>query len=168
MGVVALGGLCALAAVAGGMVVLKGRHDGATKVIKLSAEAGGLRKTADDPAASVAYPFIAEAVRRGRLAGAQQTSAVYTGSSRDVLFVGGTASIADPAAFLDRARPNTVLSFQRNGTAACGTFAVLSAVHPYCAWATSGSYGFVASNAPAQDTVDLAKLASRMRADLDG
>ncbi|WP_026416234.1 hypothetical protein [Actinomadura oligospora] len=164
----AVGGLFAVAiAVAGGTLLLGGDDGGPEKRITLRPEAGGLRRNASDPEASVAYPFIVEAVRRGSLSRTRQTSAVYSGAASNVLFVGGTASIGDPIAFLDRAKPNTVLSFQHVGRGVCGTFAVLSAVHPYCAWATSDSYGFVASNLPAQNTTDLAKLATRLRADLE-
>ncbi|MEV4252956.1 hypothetical protein AB0J52_07280 [Spirillospora sp. NPDC049652] len=164
----AVGGLCAVvAAVVGGAFLLDGEDGGTGKRITLASQAGGLHRAAADPAASTAYPFIAEAVRRGGIAWTRQTSAVYSGDMRDILFVGGTAAISDPAAFLERAKPNTVLAFRHVGRGVCGTFAVLSAVHPYCAWATSDSYGFVASNVPARDAGDLAGLVPRMRADLE-
>lgn len=162
------GGLCALiAVVAGGTLLLGGKDGGDAKRITLRSQAGGLTRDAADPAASTAYPFITEAVRRGFLTRTGQTSAVYSGAGSNVLFVGGTVSIGDPGAFLNRARPNTVLTFQHVGRSVCGTFAVLSEVHPYCAWATSGSYGFVASNVPGQETAGLAKLTSRLRSDLE-
>lgn len=163
----AVAGLCVIAAAVAGGALLMGGDGGPAKRITLKPEAGGLRRDASDPEASVAYPFINEAVRRGNLPRPRQTSAVYSGSAGNVLFIGGTASIDDPIAFLERAKPNTVLSFQHVGRGVCGTYAVLSAVHPYCAWATSDSYGFVASNAPAQDTADLAKLTTRLRADVE-
>ncbi|MFC4911260.1 hypothetical protein [Actinomadura gamaensis] len=168
MGVGALGGLFALTVVLGGTIFIDGGDGGAVKQIRLSAEAGGLRRSSEDPAASVAYPFITEAVRRGGMPLRRQTAAVYMSEERDILFVGGTGEIADPEAFLDRAKPNTVLAAGHVGRDVCGTFAVLSAVHAYCAWATSGSYGFVASNVPAESTADLAQLVSRMRTDLEG
>ncbi|MFC5182999.1 hypothetical protein [Actinomadura harenae] len=163
----AVGGLCAIAAVAAGTFLMGGGDGGPAKQITVQPEAGGLRLNAAEPAASVAFPFITEAVRRGGASRPHQTSAVYSGAASNVLFIGGTASITDPIAFLDRARPNTALSFQHVGPGVCGTFAVLSEVHPYCAWATSGSYGFVASNLPAQDTTDLAKLTTRLRGDVE-
>ncbi|WP_199487095.1 hypothetical protein [Actinomadura logoneensis] len=164
----AVGGLCAAAiAAAGGALLLDGGSGKPEKRITLASRAGGLHRDATDPAASPAYPFIAEAVRRGGVGRTRQKSAVYSDEARTILFVGGSASISDPDAFLVRAKPNTVLAFRRVGRGVCGTFAVLSAVHPYCAWATSGSYGFVASNVPAPDADDLAKLLPRMRGDLE-
>ncbi|GAA4145521.1 hypothetical protein GCM10022416_37290 [Actinomadura keratinilytica] len=146
--------------------------------ITAAAVAGGLQRTPGMPAATAAYPFMASAVRAGGAERAGNVAAVYADlpqRSRNVVFLGGTGKIGDPAAFLRRARPGTVLTTRNvkpgkgGGSAVCGTFAVLADVHVYCSWATDSSFGFVASNLPTvgDDTAAMADLMRRMRADLE-
>ncbi|MFA1544347.1 hypothetical protein [Actinomadura monticuli] len=149
------------------------------KVISAGPAAGGLRKDAlTAPQASAAYPFIAGAVEAGGLPVAEQGLAVYTEEpvrKVNVLFMGGTGQVGDPAAFLRKVRPTTFITGQgadpgdQGGKAVCGTFAVLAETHMYCAWATRDSYGVVASNHP---TVNpqfplLADVMRRIRKDVE-
>jgi len=140
--------------------------------------AGGLRKDDGLPEATAAYPFLLAAARAGGVAHAVTAKGAYLDPStgrQDVLFLGGKAAIGDPAAFLQRARPSTLLTAaptvpgKGGGQVSCGTFAVLSATHLYCAWATANSFGFIASNLPAETArpAGLAGLTARMRADLE-
>ncbi|QKW37986.1 hypothetical protein HUT06_31585 [Actinomadura sp. NAK00032] len=127
-----------------------------TKVITAGAAAGGLHRDAlTAPKASAAYPFIAGAVEAGGVPAAKQGTAVYTAEpvrKLNVLFMGGTGAVGDPAAFLRKARPTTFIQGQdtapggKGAKAFCGTFAVLAETHTYCAWATRDSYGIVAAN----------------------
>ncbi|WP_143220186.1 hypothetical protein [Actinomadura sp. CNU-125] len=98
-------------------------------------------------------------VDAGGIPPADQGAAVYNERRSgvvDMLFVGGTGQVKDPAAFLRKIRPTTFITGQNanpgqaGGKAACGTFAVLGTVHTYCAWATGDSYGIVASNVASQ------------------
>lgn len=128
------------------------------KVITAGAAAGGLHKDAlTAPQASAAYPFVARAVEAGGVPAAQHGTAVYTAEpvrKLNVLFMGGTGAVGDPAAFLRKTRPTTFIWGQevplggKGATAFCGTFAVLAETHTYCAWATRDSYGIVAANRP--------------------
>jgi hypothetical protein len=128
------------------------------KVINAGETAGGLRKDAlTAPQASVAYPFVAGAVEAGGVPVAKHGVAVYSEEpvrKINVLFVGGTGHIDNPADFLQKAQPTTYIAGQDadpgalGGKAVCGTFAVLAETHTYCAWATRDSFGIVASNRP--------------------
>ncbi|MFA1547777.1 hypothetical protein [Actinomadura chokoriensis] len=128
-----------------------------TRLIVAGPAAGGLRKDAlTPPRESAAYPFVAGAVEAGGVPAAKQGMAVYTEEpvrKVNVLFMGGTGPVGDPAAFLQKAQPTTFIAGQDaepggKGKAVCGTFAVLAETHTYCAWATRDSYGVVASNQP--------------------
>ncbi|WP_067794127.1 hypothetical protein [Actinomadura formosensis] len=128
------------------------------KIINAGPAAGGLHRDGlVAPQASAAYPFIAGAVEAGGVPVAEHGTAVYAeGPVRgiNVLFMGGTGAVGDPADFLQKAQPTTFIAGQdaapggRGGKAVCGTFAVLAETHTYCAWATADSYGIVASNRP--------------------
>ncbi|MFB4318348.1 hypothetical protein [Actinomadura sp. 21ATH] len=171
-------GLVAAAVAAAGLAFLAGGEDVPAREVSAAGTAGGLRKDAGPPAASAAYPFIAAGARAAGVEKAAKAGAVYrdpaTGA-QNVLFLGGTAPVGDPAAFLQKARPSTVIKtaaarpLKGGGRISCGTFAVLEATHLYCAWATENSFGFVAANTPAPDgRVDgLDALTRRMRADLE-
>jgi hypothetical protein len=146
--------------------------------ITAAGTAGGLRKEGTLPEAAASYPFIIAAARAGGVEPAATARAVYRDpvtNAQDVLFLGGTAQIGDPTAFLKRARPSTALTVaetipaKNNGQISCGTFAVLSATHLYCAWATTNTFGFVASNDPTGEgrPAGLAALTARMRTDLE-
>ncbi|MFB4307225.1 hypothetical protein [Actinomadura sp. GTD37] len=129
-----------------------------TKVISAGPAAGGLRADAETPPrASAAYPFVAGAVEAGGVPAAGRGVAVYTEEpvrKVNVLFMGGTGPVGDPAAFLRKVRPTTFIAGQgaeaggADAKAVCGTFAVLAETHTYCAWATRDSFGVVASNNP--------------------
>ncbi|GAA0226584.1 hypothetical protein GCM10009527_023760 [Actinomadura nitritigenes] len=127
-----------------------------TRRINALPRAGGMAKDATEPAASAAYPFVMAAVQAGGVPVAGNGAAVYTDplGRTNVLFVGGTGAVGEPAAFLRRLRPSTFISGeqgnpgQNGGRAECGTFAVLAETHTYCAWATRDSYGIVASDVP--------------------
>lgn len=128
------------------------------KVISAGPVAGGLHKDRlVSPQASAAYPFIAGAVEAGGVPVAKHGAAVYSQEpvrKLNVLFMGGTGPVGDPADFLQKVRPTTFLAGQdaeaggKGAKAVCGTFAVLAETHTYCAWATKDSYGIVASNRP--------------------
>ncbi|RKS77301.1 hypothetical protein BZB76_2682 [Actinomadura pelletieri DSM 43383] len=149
------------------------------KVIDAGPVAGGLRRDVlTSPPASAAYPFVVAAVRATGIPVAERGQAVYTegpGRPLNVLFVGGTGSVGDPAAFLRRARPTTFIAGQGaepgvgGGTAVCGTFAVLAETHTYCAWATEDSYGVVASNRPTLNPHFplMAEIMRRIRQDVE-
>ncbi|MBE1538030.1 hypothetical protein [Actinomadura algeriensis] len=149
-----------------------------SRTIVAGATAGGLRRESLPPRVSVAYPFVMGGVEAGGLPVAPQGAAVY-GEGRDgvldVLFAGGTGRVDDPAAFLQRIRPTTFITGQNanpgqaGGKAACGTFAVLGAVHTYCAWATGDSYGVVASNVASQQPryAVMSALMRRIRGDIE-
>ncbi|NKZ06771.1 hypothetical protein [Actinomadura latina] len=128
------------------------------KVIDAGPAAGGLHKDGlTPPQASAAYPFIAGAVEAGGVPVAKRGMAVYSEEpvrKVNVLFMGGTGHVGNPADFLQKVQPTTFIAGQdaepggSGGKAACGTFAVLAEIHTYCAWATRDSYGIVASNRP--------------------
>ncbi|WP_131740862.1 hypothetical protein [Actinomadura roseirufa] len=149
-----------------------------TKKITAVAVAGGLHRDATiAPQASAAYPFVAAAVRVGGVPAAKDGTAVYAEprpGRLNVLFMGGTGAVGNPAAFLQRIRPSTFITGQntaagKDGRALCGTFAVLAAVHAYCGWATKDSYGIVASNVPGAERqlLVLAELTRRIRRDVE-
>ncbi|MFV2175373.1 hypothetical protein ACFHW2_21165 [Actinomadura sp. LOL_016] len=148
-----------------------------TRTIVAGGTAGGLRRDALPPRGSVAYPFVTGGVEAGGVPAAEKGTAVYTGQGGtvDVLFVGGTGRVDDSAAFLRKIRPTTFIGGQNanpgqaGGRAACGTFAVLGAVHTYCAWATGDSYGVVASNVASQQPryAMMDALMLRIRADVE-
>lgn len=126
------------------------------KTINAGADAGGLHKDGlTSPQASAAYPFIAAAVAAGGIPVARRGRAVYSEEPArpvNVLFMGGTGPVGNPADFLQKIQPTTFIAGQdadpgkKGGKAVCGTFSVLAATHTYCAWATRDSYGVVASN----------------------
>ncbi|GAA1828147.1 hypothetical protein [Actinomadura chokoriensis] len=127
------------------------------KVIEAGPVAGGLhRDRLTSPQASAAYPFIAGAVEAGGVPVAKRGAAVYSEEpvrKLNVLFMGGTGPVGDPADFLQKVQPTTFIAGQdaeagKGAKAVCGTFAVLAETHTYCAWATRDSYGIVASNRP--------------------
>ncbi|MGW2311360.1 hypothetical protein [Actinomadura luteofluorescens] len=149
------------------------------KVVNAGPTAGGLHKDPlTSPQASVAYPFVAGAVEAGGVPAAKDGLAVYTEEpvrKVNVLFVGGTGRIGDPADFLQATQPSTFIAGQdadpgrKGGKAVCGTFAVLAETHTYCAWATKDSFGVIASNRP---TVNpqfplMADLMHRIRKDVE-
>ncbi|WP_026404346.1 hypothetical protein [Actinomadura rifamycini] len=149
-----------------------------TRTIAAGAAAGGLRRDALAPRVAVAYPFVMGGVRAGGIPAAGKGAAVYTEGPDgvfDVLFVGGTGRVGDPAAFLRKIRPTTFIDWQNanpgkaGGNAVCGTFAVLTDVHTYCAWATGDSYGVVASNVASQQPryAMMDALMLRIRADVE-
>ncbi|MWA06208.1 hypothetical protein F8568_038845 [Actinomadura sp. LD22] len=125
-----------------------------TRKINAVPRAGGMAREAIEPAASAAYPFVMAAVQAAGVPAAKNGTAVYAEpvGRTNVLFVGGTGAVGDPAAFLRKLRPSTFISGeqgnpgQNGGRAECGTFAVLAETHTYCAWATRDSYGVVASD----------------------
>ncbi|XRQ12756.1 hypothetical protein ACN3XK_18260 [Actinomadura welshii] len=127
-----------------------------SKVIEAGAGAGGLtRDPLTRPQASAAYPFIAQAIEAAGIPVAERGQAVYGGEPAqqvNVLFMGGTGPVGEPERFLQKVQPTTFIAGQdadpgrKGGKAVCGTFAVLSETHTYCAWATEDSYGVVASN----------------------
>ncbi|KAB2364533.1 hypothetical protein [Actinomadura montaniterrae] len=125
-----------------------------TRKINVLPRAGGMTRDPVEPAASAAYPFVMAAVEAAGVPAAKNGTAVYTEpvGRANVLFVGGTGAVGDPAAFLRKLRPSTFISGeqgnpgQNGGRAECGTFAVLAETHTYCAWATRDSYGIVASD----------------------
>ncbi|SNT48072.1 hypothetical protein SAMN05443665_103435 [Actinomadura meyerae] len=149
------------------------------KVITAGAVAGGLRKDAlTPPRESAAYPFIAGAVEAGGVPAGEHGTAVYGGEQArklNVLFMGGTGAVGDPAAYLRKARPTTFIAGQeavaggKGAKAFCGTFAVLAETHAYCAWATRDSYGFVATNraTPHPQFPLLADVMRRIRRDVE-
>ncbi|MEU9841816.1 hypothetical protein AB0C69_21610 [Actinomadura sp. NPDC048032] len=149
------------------------------KVVKAGPTAGGLHKDPlTSPQASVAYPFVAGAVEAGGVPVAGSGLAVYTEEpvrKVNVLFVGGTGRIGDPADFLQETQPTTFIAGQdadpgrRGGKAVCGTFAVLAETHTYCAWATKDSFGVVASNKPTASPQFplMADLMHRIRKDVE-
>ena len=181
----AFGAILAVA-IAGVLVVrqVNGEHartaavPASKKRIAAATTAGGLRKdpTAAVPA-SAAYPFVAAAVRAGGVPMAGE--GVYTneldGGPLNVLFMGGTGRVGDPAAFLRKIRPTTFIVVQSatagngGGRALCGSFAVLADIHLYCAWATRDSYGVVASNVPTPvwQIPVIAELMHRIRQDVE-
>lgn len=149
-----------------------------TRTIAAGATAGGLRRGALPPRVAVAYPFVMGGVEAGGIPAAEKGAAVYTEGPDgvfDVLFVGGTGQVGDPAAFLRKIRPTTFIGAQNanpgeaGGKAVCGTFAVLTEVHTYCAWATGDSYGVVASNVASQQPryAMMDALMLRIRADVE-
>lgn len=151
------------------------------KRIVAAETAGGLIRSDTAPAATAAYPFVAGAVQAGGVPAAKDGVAVYAqppAGPLSVLFMGGTGRVGDPAAFLARTRPTTVITSaaeepgQGGGKAMCGTFAVLGDVHLYCAWATGDSFGVVASDVPVPDpanaqTAGLANLMRAIRQDVE-
>lgn len=166
----------------GGVVKDAGTASGpgpSKKVVNAGPTAGGLHKDPlTSPQASVAYPFVAGAVEAGGVPAAKNGLAVYTEEpvrKVNVLFVGGTGRIGDPADFLQATQPSTFIAGQdadpgrKGGKAVCGTFAVLAETHTYCAWATKDSFGVIASNRP---TVNpqfplMADLMHRIRKDVE-
>ena len=180
MALLAAGVGVAAAAAAAVLVALPRGEDVPLRKVAAPGAAGGLQKDASAPAVSAAYPFILAAARAGGVEKAITASGVYrdpaTGT-RSLLFLGGTAQVGDPVAFLKKARPSTVLKVdpaipgkrKAGGRISCGTFAVLAETHLYCAWATENSFGFVASNEPAgaDQPSSLLPLTQRMRADLE-
>ncbi|MGI5164246.1 hypothetical protein ACQEU3_07820 [Spirillospora sp. CA-253888] len=173
-----------------GAVVLTAGGEEPKPRIAAVATTSGLHRDAGVPAASAAYPFVSAGVRAGGAQGVKEVVAVYSDAPtgmRSVLFMGGTGPVGDPAAFLTRIRPSTFIAADGTadagkaggkgdkagekaaGKTTCGTFAVLADVHAYCAWATEGSYGVVASNTPllAPQPGALADLTRQMRADLE-
>ncbi|MFD0905326.1 hypothetical protein [Actinomadura sediminis] len=149
-----------------------------TRTIVAGATAGGLRRESLPPRVAVAYPFVMGGVEAGGIPVAGKGAAVYAEGPDgvfDVLFVGGTGRVGDPAAFLRKIRPTTFIGGQHansgeaGGKAACGTFAVLTDVHTYCAWATADSYGIVASNAASRQPryAMMDALMLRIRADVE-
>ncbi|MFD0687554.1 hypothetical protein [Actinomadura fibrosa] len=180
-------GACLLALLIAGVLVLRSGADrkapavskASTKRIATAAIAGGLRKDGvTAPPASAAYPFVAAAVRAGGIPAAKDGTAVYTDQPTgevNVLFMGGTGQVGDPAEFLRKIRPTTFVTGQNadagagGGRALCGTFAVLADVHLYCAWATKDSYGIVASNVstPGEPVPLMADLMRRVRQDVE-
>ncbi|WP_141582937.1 hypothetical protein [Actinomadura sp. WMMA1423] len=149
------------------------------KVIDAGAAAGGLRKDPlTAPQASAAYPFVAGAVEAGGVPVAKTGLAVYTEEpvrKVNLLFVGGTGRVGDPADFLQKTQPTTFIAGQdadpgrKGGKAVCGTFAVLAETHTYCAWATRDSFGVVASNRPSVNPQFplMADLMHRLRRDVE-
>ncbi|MFS2291939.1 MAG: hypothetical protein FWJ90_04465 [Actinomadura sp.] len=127
-----------------------------TRVIEAGGAAGGLAKDPlTPPQASAAYPFVAGAIKAAGIPVAERGQAVYgdqTARQVNVLFMGGTGPVGDPETFLQKVQPTTFIAGQdadpgnKGGKAVCGTFAVLSETHTFCAWATEDSYGVVASN----------------------
>ncbi|TDB89084.1 hypothetical protein E1264_09385 [Actinomadura sp. KC216] len=150
-----------------------------TTVISAGATAGGLRMDGlTSPQASAAYPFVAAAVEAAGVPVAERGTAVYSEEPTrpvNVLFVGGTGQVGDPADFLQKARPTTFIIGQgadpgaKGGKAVCGTFAVLADTHTYCAWATADSYGVVASNRPSFNPrfALMADIMRRIRKDVE-
>ncbi|GAA3974343.1 hypothetical protein GCM10023085_66100 [Actinomadura viridis] len=174
----AVGAGVAVTALAAVLVAVSGKEDVPVRTVAAAGTAGGLRKDAAMPATSAAYPFMLGAARAGGVERAATAGGVYrdpTTGAQDILFLGGTAPIGDPVAFLAKARPSTALTVTKTapgkggGKVSCGTFAVLAQTHLYCAWATENSFGFVASNEPAGtgQPAGLAPLTDRMRADLE-
>jgi hypothetical protein len=145
------------------------------RIVAAAAVAGGLNKTTTIPAATAAYPFVMAGIRAAGLDGPGNAMGVYSApvvGPQELLFVGGAADTDDPAAFVRKVKPSTALTTTNvapGGQAVCGTFQVLSDVHVYCAWATRGSFGVIATNLPTPipDTAGMAGLMAKMRADLD-
>ncbi|MGH3240103.1 MAG: hypothetical protein ACRDNL_06960 [Spirillospora sp.] len=149
------------------------------KVISAGATAGGLRRDVRaSPQVSAAYPFVVRAVEAAGVPVAERGRAVYSEEPVrriNVLFVGGTGRVGDPAGFLQKARPTTFIAGESadpgtsGGKALCGTFAVLAETHTYCAWATADSYGVVASNRPSLNPrfTLMAELMRRIRKDVE-
>ncbi|WP_344595998.1 hypothetical protein [Actinomadura vinacea] len=178
MAAVAVGVGVLAAAVTAVLVVVAGGDDVPLRKVAAAGTAGGLRKDPSAPAMSSAYPFVIAAIRAGGVEKAATARGVYrdqVNGAQSILFLGGTAAIGDPAAFLKKARPSTVLTAAKTppgkagGQISCGTFAVLRETHLFCAWATENSFGFVASNEPAAAARPnaLAPLTLRMRTDLE-
>ncbi|TDD33177.1 hypothetical protein E1287_20375 [Actinomadura sp. KC06] len=149
------------------------------KVISAGATAGGMRMDGlTSPQASAAYPFVARAIEAAGVPVAERGKAVYSEEPVrpiNVLFVGGTGQVGDPAEFLQKAQPTTFIAGQpadpgeKGGKALCGTFAVLADTHTYCAWATADSYGVVASNRPSLNPrfTLMAEIMQRIRKDVE-
>ncbi|WP_067828941.1 hypothetical protein [Actinomadura kijaniata] len=170
----AAGAVLVLAVAAGGYAALA-RFSGPPEYkIVTPASVAGMRKDTREPAAGAAYPFVSAGVENGAVAGPRAV-AVYLDGARNVLFMGGTGAVGDPAAFLRRARPSTTIRTgpaapaRNGGQAVCGTFAVLADVHAYCAWATETSYGVVASNTPSAlaRPAELRDLMRRLRPEVE-
>ncbi|NDU74389.1 hypothetical protein GWI34_17365 [Actinomadura sp. DSM 109109] len=179
-GVVIAAGVFALRARGGGGDTGTATGPGPSrKVISAGAAAGGLHKDPlTAPQASAAYPFVAGAVEAGGVPVAKNGLAVYSEEPVrpvNVLFVGGTGRISDPAGFLQQTQPSTFIAGQdadpgrKGGKAVCGTFAVLAETHTYCAWATKDSFGVVASNMPSVNPQFplMADLMHRIRRDVE-
>ncbi|MFG2003372.1 hypothetical protein ACGFNU_29855 [Spirillospora sp. NPDC048911] len=183
IGTVLTAGIGLLVLVAAG-VLYGGLDDGApappklTRAIVIAPVAGGLTKSPESAAMTAAYPFIQAGVRGAGAERPRNVAAVYAGTPmapQNVVFYGGTGDLGDPDAFLKKSRPNTTIATVKanpgrgGGQAVCGTFAVLSDVHVYCAWATRVSFGVIADNAPtaAPDTAAMAALMARMRPELE-
>ncbi|KAB2339202.1 hypothetical protein [Actinomadura rudentiformis] len=176
-------GICLLALIAAGVLYTRmddgsGSSPKLTRAIAIVPVAGGLTKSPESAATTAAYPFIQAGVRAARAERPRNVAAVYAGvpmAPRNVVFYGGTGDLGDPEAFLRKSRPNTVIATVKanpgrgGGQGLCGTFAVLSDVHVYCAWATRTSFGIIADNAPtlAPDTAGMAVLMAKMRPDLE-
>ncbi|MFC4049091.1 hypothetical protein ACFOY4_05295 [Actinomadura syzygii] len=149
------------------------------RVIEAGGTAGGLHRDGlVGPPASAAYPFVAGAVEAGGVPAAKRGQAVYSEEPVrpvNVLFVGGTGRVGNPADFLQKAQPTTFIAGQdaepgpMGGRAVCGTFAVLAQTHTYCAWATVDSYGIVASNVPSANPefTLMADVMRRIRKDVE-
>ncbi|WUI01762.1 hypothetical protein OHR68_08080 [Spirillospora sp. NBC_00431] len=149
------------------------------KVISAGPSAGGLRlDVRTSPQVSAAYPFVERAVETAGVPVAVRGRAVYTEEPVrpiNLLFVGGTGRVGNPADFLQKAQPTTFIAGQdadpgnEGGKAVCGTFAVLAETHTYCAWATEDSYGVVASNRPSINPrfTLMAELMRRIRKDVE-
>lgn len=176
-------GICLLALIAAG-VLYTGMDGGSdsppklTRAIVIVPAAGGLTKSPEPAATTAAYPFIQAGVRAARAERPRNVAAVYSGvpmAPRNVVFYGGTGDLGNPEAFLRKSRPSTVIATVKanpgpgGGQGLCGTFAVLSDVHVYCAWATRTSFGIIADNAPTPvpDTAAMAVLMAKMRPDLE-
>ncbi|MFI0454418.1 hypothetical protein [Actinomadura sp. 6N118] len=176
-------GICLLALIAAG-VLYTGMDGGSasppklTRAIVIVPVAGGLTKSPEPAATTAAYPFLQAGVRAAGAERPRNVAAVYSGvpmAPRNVVFYGGTGDLGSPEAFLRKSRPSTVIATVKanpgrgGGQGLCGTFAVLSDVHVYCAWATRTSFGIIADNAPtaAPDTAAMAVLMAQMRPDLE-
>ncbi|MBO2445518.1 hypothetical protein J4573_00280 [Actinomadura barringtoniae] len=148
------------------------------RVVGAAGVAGGLNRTTALPAATAAYPFVMAGVRAAGADEPGNAVAVYSAplvGPQQLLFVGGVTDTGDPLEFLNKVKPSTALTANTEapgkggGQAVCGTFQVLSDVHVYCAWATKGSFGVIATNMPTPipDIAGMAALMGKMRGDLD-
>jgi len=148
------------------------------RVVAAAGVAGGLNKTTALPAATAAYPFVMAGVRAAGADGPGNAVGVYSAplvGPQQLLFVGGATDTGDPLAFVHKIKPSTTLTTtgeapgKGGGQSVCGTFQVLSDVHVYCAWATKGSFGVIATNMPTPipDIAGMAALMGKMRGDLD-
>lgn len=145
------------------------------RTITVVEQAGGLTRTDDAPADLGVYAHIASAVRAGDVELDSTATSVYETHGEDLLlFYGGTGNIGDPEEFLTTATPVTlrktpvVTDADKDTKEACATYGPGDQELPYCAWATSNSFGFVApEDERITEDYDVKKLLGILRSNVE-